>query len=131
MSELLVQIQDSVIAQRGDVIVTSDIWGEFELTKSNWRILICPDVSDLEASAFTSPQLSTSLDSEPTPTAYRGFYLDLDAMSTAIDGFGDWLADDTRAAPKFQIAGTLDAYKLRHDPISNPAIIGQSRKIIG
>lgn len=132
MSELLIQIANSHTGpQRGDVIVTSDIWGEFELTKSDWRILVCPDITDSDASVFTTQQVSTSLDSEPTPTAYRGFYLDLNSMEKSIDGFQDWLDGNARSNPKFRINETLEHYKLKRGPVTNPNVIGQSRKSIG
>jgi hypothetical protein len=143
MCEILVRVRskssddpvlDCKLTKRGDVIVARPdgwAWGAQELANPDWRIIRLPAVPLDEAEAMLAPEPETDPQNPSRMLQRRAFRLDLDSLPQPVR---DWLADDSRQQPALAAGVTADqfrALKRRKPAVPDPAVIGESRSIIG
>lgn len=140
MAQLLVRVTDKVspdiyqnakLTKRGDVIaVQADDWqwGTKELTEPFWRIVKHTGVSVSEAEAFLAPEPEVDPQNPSRTLQRRAFKLNIDAAVIPAM-IRDWLNDNTRAVPVFDVTALIPlnafrALKLAKPPIADPNVIG-------
>jgi hypothetical protein len=137
MAEMLIWMQDrqgidiyhtAKLSQRGDVVVVKPdgwVWGVDELADP-FLLVVVPDATVADLESFLShemPQPGNEEDKwgDTTNTLqYRGFKVDVDSYTGGV------LRSDTDV-PLAEVM----ALKVQKPPIPDPAVIGDSRRIIG
>jgi hypothetical protein len=139
MAEMLIWMQDRVgadiyhttkLAQRGDVIVVQpDGWGWTLAEQTDpFTVVVVPDAAVTDLESFLSPEMpqpgnEDALWWETTNTLqFRGFKVDVDAYVPP----GGVLRSGT-SVPLDDVM----ALKVQKPPVDDPAVIGDSSKVIG
>lgn len=135
MAELLIRVIDKTSTdpyldakclKRGDVVdIRPDgwVWGRFEYSDPQWRILRLPGIAAQDLSAFLAEEVDTDPAQPSAVLQARAFRLDIDSPLLA----GSWLDDETRAVRKHRADLTLEqvlSLKIEKPPLTDPAVFG-------